>query len=143
MFRFARKRRVVPLVEFTPLIDCAFILIIFFAVSTTLITTRAGMEVSLPEATTVESVSKPVIITIADDMSISFQDMKVDINTLGSLVAARLQDDPESAFVVGAAESVPYERLIRVLDIVRMSGGTRLALQAEKRYEQEAEEESQ
>jgi len=140
MFRFVRKRRVAPLVEFTPLIDCAFILIIFFAVSTTLITTRAGMELNLPEASTVESVPKPVQIGISEDQSINFEDMKIDIDSLGMMVESKLRDDPDVAFVVGAERSVPYQQLIRVLDIVRKSGGTRLALQAEKKYEEETEE---
>jgi len=128
-----RQRRVTPRIDYTPLIDCAFTLIIFFAVSTSLITTRSGMKVNLPKAATVEKMPKHVQISIADDNNVYFEDLQVSADTLGMMVNGRVSENPEVAFIIGAAQSVPYERLMLVLDTVRANGGERIALQANQK----------
>lgn len=134
--RSRREKKTAPRLEFTPLIDCAFILIIFFAVSTTLITSRSGMKINLPKAATVEKIPEHAQISIAEDLSVHFEDMLVTEEALAVMVKSRLQDNPDISFVIGAEKSVPYDLLVRVLDVVRQSGGTKLALQAEKTYEE-------
>lgn len=135
--RSRREKKTAPRLEFTPLIDCAFILLIFFAVSTTLITSRSGMKVNLPKAATVEKIPEHAQISIAEDSAIYFEDSLVNEDTLGVMVKGRLMENPEISFVIGAEKTVPYDQLVRVLDVVRQSGGTKLALQAEKAYEEE------
>lgn len=140
--RAKQERRTAPRVEFTPLIDCAFILIIFFAASTTLITTQTGMKVNLPKAVTAEKMPEHVQISIDEEMAIFYNDLEVSEETLGQMVSNRVAKEAEVPFIIGAAQTVPYEKLISVLDIVRKSGGTKLSLQTEKGYEPEPEEET-
>ncbi len=140
--RDRRSRRTEPRVEFTPLIDCAFILIIFFAASTTMITTQTGMKVNLPKAATAEKMPEHVQIAIDENMAVYYNDLEVNEDTLGQMVKNRIAKEADVPFIIGAARSVPYEKLISVLDIVRKSGGTKLSLQTEKKYEPETKEET-
>lgn len=134
MFPMERKkgRRRETRIEFTPLIDCAFILIIFFAVSTTLITTRAGIDVNLPGAATAEVKPVNVQISIREDLEVYFEDMKVDGSALVMMVEKKLEEEPAASFIINADRTVPYEKLVKVLDLVRSAGAERIALAAEK-----------
>ena len=57
---FERKTRPKATLELTPLIDVIFILLLFFAVSTTLITNKQGIKLQLPEAETVNENKKGI-----------------------------------------------------------------------------------
>lgn len=145
-----RSRRLEAKIDFTPLIDCAFTLIIFFAVSTTLITSRAGIDVNLPGAATAEVKTRNVQISIRDDLKIYFEDVPVADSALVMMVQKRLEEDAESSFIINADNTVPYETLVHVLDKVRSAGATRIALAAEQQAEEtdetkpnETEEENQ
>jgi len=124
-------------VDFVPLIDCAFTLIIFFAVSTTLITTRAGMNVNLPGARTSQRMPLNVQISIKEDKTIWFEDIPInEDSSLTSLVQRRLKEAPGSSFIINSDKTISYEQLIHVLDLVRSAGAEKIALAAEKIYEE-------
>ncbi|MEW5946648.1 MAG: biopolymer transporter ExbD [bacterium] len=142
--RRRKDRGARPLIEIVPLIDCAFILLIFFAVSTTLITTRAGMKVNLPEAKTAETIPENVQISVREDGKVFFEDVEVGADVedtaLDSLVRKKLDESPDASFIINADGTVPYARLIQVLDVVRGAGAAKLALAAEKKYEEPPQE---
>ncbi|HOY61932.1 MAG TPA: biopolymer transporter ExbD [bacterium] len=135
--RYKRSSRIKPSIDFTPLIDCAFTLIIFFAVSTTLISARTGMNLNLPEKSEVEPLQKHVQVSVkgggGQDVAIFFEDLQVTPDTLGAMVSAKLSSEPESAFVVAAEPEVLYDDVVRVIDIVNSSGGKKLALQLKQK----------
>ncbi len=135
--RYKRSSRIKPSIDFTPLIDCAFTLIIFFAVSTTLISARTGMNLNLPEKSEVEPLQKHVQVSVKNgggrDVAIFFEDLQVTPDTLGAMVAAKLSSEPDSAFMVAAEPEVLYDDVVRVIDIVNSSGGKKLALQLKQK----------
>jgi biopolymer transport protein ExbD len=137
--RYKRSSRIKPSIDFTPLIDCAFTLIIFFAVSTTLISARTGMNLNLPEKSEVEPLQKHVQVSVkhgggqGQDVAIFFEDLQVTPDSLGAMVAAKLSSEPDSAFVVAAEPEVLYDDVVRVIDIVNSSGGKKLALQLKQK----------
>lgn len=140
-FEYKRTKRVRPHLELTPLIDCVFNLLIFFAVSTSFITTRAGIDVSLPKAQTVEIMPKNIVVTIKEDKSIHFEDpeggrLNVNLTTLEVLVAETVKKDPSASFIINADKSTPYEILISVMDTIRKGGGEKLALSAEREIDE-------
>lgn len=137
VFEYKRTKRVKPYIDHTPLIDCVFNLLIFFAVSTSFITTRAGMEVNLPKAETAEVMPKNMVITIEESKDIYFEDpdggkLKVSLVSLEGLVKGKVQENPQTSFIINADKTTPYEILIEVMDTVRKGGGEKLALAAER-----------
>lgn len=137
VFEYKRTKRVKPHIDHTPLIDCVFNLLIFFAVSTSFITTRAGMDVNLPKAETAEVMPKNIVITIKEDRSIHFEDpqggrLQVSLISLETLVREEMKKDPQTSFIINADKTTPYKILIEVMDTVRKGGGEKLALAAER-----------
>lgn len=131
-FKFKRTKRVKPCIDSTPLIDCVFNLLIFFAVSTTLISTRSGINVNLPKAVTSDKAPKNIVISIKEDANIYFEDMQVTMESLKSVVKRQMSKAPSTAFIINADKETKYDLLVKVIDVVRQSGGQKLALAAEK-----------
>jgi biopolymer transport protein ExbD len=132
MFKFKRTTRLRPYVDFTPLIDCAFTMLIFFAVSMTMISARTGMKINLPEKSDVEKLPKYVQISVKVDPAGSllyFQDQQVTKDTLPVMVRDQIAKDPESAFIIAAEPNIIYSNVVEVVDIVNRAGGKKLALQ--------------
>ncbi len=143
MFKFKRTSRLRPFVDFTPLIDCAFTLIIFFAVTTTMITAYTGMKINLPKKSQVEDLPKYVQISVKRGdagYSVFFKDMQVQEETLGDMIKNELVKNPEASFVVAAEPEVVYDNVIKVVDIANEAGATKIALQLNRKgNEKEAE----
>jgi len=144
MFKTKRSSRVKPEMNFTPLIDCVFNLLIFFAVSTTLITSRTGMKLNVPEKTDVEKMPKQIQISIKQgptDYEIYFRDLPIQEEFLGEMVRNQIQEDPEAQFIIAAEPNVIYDKVIEIVDIVNQSGGKKLALQLKKKTDGKKQEE--
>jgi biopolymer transport protein ExbD len=143
MHKFKRTTRVRPYMDFTPLIDCVFNLLIFFAVSTTLITARTGMKLAVPEKTSVEDMPKYVQVSIKQgpaDTELYFKDLPIQKNVLGEMIKNQLNEDPSSQFIIAAEPGVIYDKVVEVIDIVNESGGKKLALQLNKKPDAKEEE---
>lgn len=146
MRKFKRTTRIRPYMDFTPLIDCVFNLLIFFAVSTTLITARTGMKLDVPEKTSIEEMPKHVQISIKQgpaDIELYFKDLPIQQNVLGEMIKNQLIEDPESQFIIAAEPGVVYDKVVEVIDIVNESGGKKLALQLNKKQDGKEKEEPQ
>ena len=72
----------------SPLIDVVFLLLIFFAVTTTFLE-QAGMELELPESTSAspEEVS-PTVVQVSADGRVSFRGEEISTQALETAVAA-------------------------------------------------------
>jgi biopolymer transport protein ExbD len=143
MFKYKRTNRLRPLVDTTPLIDCAFTMLIFFAVSMTLISARTGMKINLPEKSDVEKLPKYVQISVKNDPAGSllyFQDQQVTKDTLPTMVRDQIAKEPESSFIIAAEPNIIYNKVVEVVDMVNRAGGKRLALQLNQKITNESTE---
>ncbi|ACV68940.1 ExbD/TolR family protein [Desulfohalobium retbaense] len=120
-YRQSDKRSQTEL-NLTPLIDMVFILLIFFLV-TSHFARETGIEVSRPEAASVESApAQHLRITIRADNQIFIRGQHVDIRRLQEHLESRLRDQPLQAAVVTADEASRSGTLVQVLDACRLSG---------------------
>ena len=82
-----------------------------------------------------------VQISVKEDQKIYFEDIQIqDDSTLSMLVSKKLEESEDASFIINADKTVPYEILIHVLDVVRGAGARKLALAAEKVYEESPQE---
>lgn len=103
----------------TSLIDVLFILIIFFAVSSTFLE-QPGIELELPTAESAESYTTQKVILYIDknnnlflnDRLISFNSVIEEIKKIGEL-------SPENAIVLKADKQVSHGIIIEIMDILR------------------------
>ena len=91
-----RRKKQASRLELAPIIDIAFILLIFFAVSTSLLTNKQGIKLDLPTAGKVEKNPKGVVLSIdktqkiyVDETPVIFDDFTTVFRSI--LVSAELR----------------------------------------------------
>ena len=119
-------------VEIAPLIDIIFILLIFFAVNTTLMINQQGLKLDLPSAVSSEKNDKGVVISIDPKGQIFVKETRVQLDQLQVKIKEILDMDPDSEMLLNSDKSIPYETIIAVLDQVRLAGSYNISLQTTK-----------
>ncbi len=132
-----RRSKTKPEVLFTPLIDCVFNLLIFFAVSTTLIISPASIKVKLPKAVTAETQKRDIIINITKDGLIIYNGELKSLEEMKEIVINELKVNPHVLVAINADKEVVYNRVIEVMDTLRDVGATNIALATEKKIKRE------
>lgn len=128
--KFRKKSE--PSIQLAPLIDIVFVLLIFFAVSSSLVSKNQGIPMDLPQASSVEKNKPNLTISIKKDGSIYYDKMKITLTQISQIVTDYVEEDPEMQVNLGADKSIAYENVINVLDQIRLAGCTNIALQTEK-----------
>lgn len=125
------SNKVVPYFELAPFIDMVFTLLIFFAVTTSLMVQEKALDLDLPAATSTVDQTPGIVISIDKDRTIYIDNAAVTLETLQSDIAGILQSKPDAVFVFRADKTVPYDTVITVLDKTRLGGAAKLFLEAE------------
>ena len=127
--RMKRKRSLI--LNVTSLIDVLFLLLIFFMVSTTFLSTPA-IKLELPKARNADPVRQNPTVIYIDQYGQAFvNDEPVDGALLGAALADMLANDPEKAVVLKADSRVSHGAVVEVLDIVKGAGARRLVFSTE------------
>lgn len=122
------KRRTTPSIDMTPIIDVVFQLLTFFMLTSTFIKTSA-INVDLPTSKT--SDIQPVreaIITVYANGNITFNDRAISIDDLGKTIKELYVKNNDLVVVIQSDKKVSYGIIIRIMDIVRLTGVKRLSL---------------
>ncbi len=124
----SRKTRI----EMLPLIDIVFLLLVFFIYAMLSMAVHRGLPVILPTSSTAK-IEKHLIlsVTVKADGSIYLDKERISLGNLGEALRQRARGEKEAGVLLFADRSLPYQKLFRVLDHIRMAGLTRISLQAE------------
>jgi len=96
--------------------DLVFLLLIFFMLTSTLVTSSA-LDVILPKSKA-QSVNKASItVTIDADLKVSVNDAVVPMDQLELQLLSLAGQDPERLVILRADESVPTGETVRIMDI--------------------------
>ncbi|MCT4700762.1 MULTISPECIES: colicin uptake protein TolR [Enterobacteriaceae] len=130
MARRTRGRRELKSeINIVPLLDVLLVLLLIFMATAPIIT--QSVEVDLPDATDSQTVSSndepPVIIEVSGVGQYSVVVEKDRMEQLPSeqVVAEaqrRLQANPKTVFLIGGAKDVPYEEIIKALNLLHSAG---------------------
>lgn len=125
---FKRRRREETGLDMTPMIDCIFQLILFL-----LLTSGAqipAIGVNLPGAASArEEAPKSADVTIRPDGSIFVNGMPIaGLEEIGARLDAILQKSAGATVTIRADGSVPYRRVVEVMDASRQAGYENVAL---------------
>lgn len=123
------RRRIDIIVDVTPLIDVVFLLLIFFMITTTFINSP-GIEVELPKAAYSDSQAQPSDITVAinGDGELVYQHKRVSLEELSALLESKVVENPHATVIVQADEKVFHGLVVRVMDIAKAVGFSKLAI---------------
>lgn len=121
--------------NFSSLTDIVMLLLIFFLLTSSFVTTR-GLDVVLPEAS--ES-SQPdnlrLDVSLDEKGDLYFNGDQTDFEQLGTLVQTELTKEEEgdtAIVVIRADRTLDYDIVIRVLDVVKGAGATKFFLATEE-----------
>ena len=123
-----RRSKVEVRIPTASMADIAFLLLIFFMVSTTFVRYR-GLPVELPEAEKIQRIETRrnlVYIWITKDGKICVNDMLVDLNSLEDMMSRRMRENPRTIVSLRADEEVPYGKVSEVLQVLRRAEALRV-----------------
>jgi biopolymer transport protein ExbD len=121
---FKRRSRIKPDIAMTPLIDAAFILILFFAVTMNVSKAPTGVTVQTAAGKTAETKSSNAIITVTAAGAPWAYFNATPVASPGQLTKMILDNKEQTGkFLIRPDKAVKYETLMEILDIVRLTAG--------------------
>jgi len=127
-FRRAARRKVA--IDIAPLVDVVFLLVIFFAVSTTF-EDKAGMKLELPtSSSTVERETSEVTLQMAEDGRLVLEGEPVTEETLEDALQAVLKGSSSRLVVLRADREVRHGEVVRIMGLIRKAGAEGLTIAA-------------
>ena len=121
------------MLNITPLIDVLFILIIFFAVSSTFLE-QPGIKLALPEAqkTDLQKIEKAVLF-ITSNQELLFRDKEISLENLGPILKDAMEQSLDRALIVNADKSVQHGFVVKIMDLARQNGVQKLVIATEQK----------
>lgn len=117
--RTKRREVTVPVVSMA---DIAFLLIIFFMLTSTFMKDR-GMQV-LPEAQSAEPLPrKQINVSVTKDRRIFVDNVEVALDKLPAVLQQKLSQTSLKEVTIRGDEEVTLGVIVRIMDIVNQSGG--------------------
>jgi biopolymer transport protein TolR len=119
-------------INVTPLVDVVLVLLIIFMVTANFIV-RETVEVDLPRAANGgETVQGLVNVVVDKQGKLFFDGAEVSEDEMRRRVTEALAKDKETRAIISADQSLPYGRVMRLIDVVKGQGIAKFALNIEK-----------
>ncbi|WP_409306303.1 colicin uptake protein TolR [Pectobacterium sp. B1J-3] len=116
-------------INIVPLLDVLLVLLLIFMATAPIIT--QSVEVDLPDATDSKTVSSndnpPVIVEVSGvgQYSLVIEQNRMEQLPAEQVVAeaqSRLTANPKTVFLIGGAKDVPYDEIIKALNLLHQAG---------------------
>jgi len=118
-------------INMSPLIDCVFLLLIFFVV-TTVFVEETGIDVQKPRAASVEDMEKnSIMIALTTDGRIVYGGRQIGLNSVRGLVAQLLKEN-EAPVIILADEVARTGPLVDLIDECKLAGARQVSIAAER-----------
>ncbi|MGG5837761.1 MULTISPECIES: colicin uptake protein TolR [Enterobacteriaceae] len=127
--RGRNRRELKSEINIVPLLDVLLVLLLIFMATAPIIT--QSVEVDLPDATESQAVSSndepPVIIEVSGvgQYSVVVEKDRMDQLPPEQVIAEaqrRLEANPKTVFLIGGAKDVPYDEIIKALNLLHSAG---------------------
>ncbi len=114
-------------IDMSPMIDCVFILLIFFIVTTTFVE-ESGVEVDKPKAASASRLEKTsLLIALTGKGEVMHGNRDIGIGGVRTVVAVAMQKEPVPV-IVQADAAAPTGLLVRVIDEAKLGGAAKVSL---------------
>lgn len=110
------RNKVTPEFNMSSMTDIVFLLLIFFMIASTLVTTNA-IDIVLPKASGKTENKQTVAVSIKSDLTYYIDNTRVDESILENRLVAALANEEKPTIVLRAEKSVPVENVVTVMDI--------------------------
>ena len=114
-------------IDISPLIDCVFILLIFFIVTTTFVE-ETGVEVDKPQAASAVQLEKTsILIALTAKGEVVYGGREIGISGVQPLVKRMLQKE-DVPVIIQAATEAQTGLLVRIIDEAKLAGATKVSI---------------
>jgi biopolymer transport protein ExbD len=110
------RNKISPEFSMSSMTDIVFLLLIFFMIASTLVTTNA-IDILLPKASGKTENKKSVAVSIKKDLTYYIDQKRVGESVLENELLAVLSSQEKPTIVLRAEKSVPVENVVKVMDI--------------------------
>ncbi len=118
-------------VDMSPLMDCVFILLIFFIVTTTFVE-ETGVEVDKPQAASSVQLEKTsILLALTAKGQVVYGGREIGISGVQPLVKRMLQQE-DVPVIIQADAAAQSGLLVRIIDEAKLAGATKVSLAARK-----------
>ncbi len=118
-------------IDMSPLIDCVFILLIFFIVTTTFVE-ETGVEVDKPQAASSVRLEKSsILLALTAKGEVVYGGREIGISGIQPLVRRLLQKE-DIPVIIQADAAAASGLLVRIIDEAKLAGAAKVSLAASK-----------
>lgn len=110
------RNKVTPEFNMSSMTDIVFLLLIFFMLASTLVTTNA-IDILLPKASGKTENKKSIAVSIKEDLTYYIDQKQINTPELESELINLLQEEQSPTIVLRAEKSVPIDNVVQVMDI--------------------------
>ncbi|WP_417291648.1 ExbD/TolR family protein [Corallibacter sp.] len=110
------RNKVTPEFNMSSMTDIVFLLLIFFMLASTLVTTSA-IDILLPKASGKTENKKSVAVSITKDLRYYIDQKLVGESVLENELLTALSSKDKPTIVLRAEKSVPVDNVVKVMDI--------------------------
>ncbi len=110
------RNKVDPSFNMSSMTDIVFLLLIFFMLTSTLVTVSA-IDVLLPKAGGKTENSKSVAVTITKESDFFINKSKIAPNNLEQELLIKVGTNKEKTVVIRGDKDVPYKNVMKIIDI--------------------------
>ncbi len=119
-------------IDISPLIDCIFILLIFFIVTTTFVE-ETGIEVDKPQAASASDLEKQsVMIAVTAEGQIVYGGKEIGMSGVQSTVRRFVEKDESTPVIIQVDEKAPSGLFVRVIDEAKLGGAAKVSVATQK-----------
>jgi biopolymer transport protein ExbD len=115
-------------IDMSPLMDCVFILLIFFIVTTTFVE-ETGVEVDKPQAASSVQLEKTsILIAVTAKGAVVYGGREIGISGVQPLVKRMLQKGEQIPVIVQADTIAQSGLMVRVIDEAKLGGAEKVSI---------------
>ena len=120
--------RTIAAINVTPLVDVMLVLLVILMVASTYIVAQT-LKVQLPKAHATDGTAeKPSTVQLLKDGRQRWNEDEVSDDVLAAKIKAAIAADAEMSLVVSADKEVQHGRVVHVMDLAKMAGVTKFAI---------------
>ena len=112
------RNKIDPNFQMSSLTDIIFLLLIFFLLTSSLVSVNA-LEILLPSSTSTTSAKAGANIAITADKQYYFNKDKIKFNDLNGLLTNFKNETPDETVTLFAEKSVAWEEVVKVVDLAK------------------------
>ena len=124
-------------INITPFVDVMLVLLVIFMITAPLLV-KDLIDIKLPKTTTSDGQKSETIgIAINKEAQILLEGRLVDDENLKIIIQEKIKLNPDLQGVISADVNLPYGKVVHVIDVLKLAGLEKFAVQIEKESKSE------